>query len=228
MRHLRGMSPTDDRRLTLYGYWRTSATYRVRVALALKGLKAEEKVIDVDAGENRSPEFLKINPLGALPAMIDGEGDPLTQSLAILEYIEETNPEPPLLPADPRGRARVRAIAAMAAVDTHPLITPRVRRYLTGAGFDAASWKAWQVHWFTTGLQAIEARLVAESATGQFCHGDKVTLADICLASIPAVMQVFDVKVADVPTVDRIVAALNELPEFSNADPFRQVGAPSR
>ncbi|MFC3695005.1 maleylacetoacetate isomerase [Chenggangzhangella methanolivorans] len=219
---------TQDRPLTLFAYWRTSATYRVRVALALKGLKADEKIVDIDAGEHRSPEFLRINPLGAIPAMIDGEGDPLTQSLAILEYIEETHPEPPLLPADARGRARARAIAAMAAVDTHPLITPRVRRYLTGAGFDAAAWKAWQTHWFTTGLQAIEARLSAETATGAFCHGDQVTIADICLASIPAVMQVFDVKVADTPTVDRIVAALNEMPEFANADPYRQVGAPTR
>lgn len=222
------MTGQTDSNLTLFAYWRTSATYRVRVALALKGLTAEEKIVDIDKGEHRSPEFLKINPLGAIPALIDGEGDPLTQSLAILEYIDETHPEPPLLPSDARGRARVRAIAAMAAVDTHPLITPRVRRYLTEAGFDAASWKAWQTHWFTTGLQAIEARLSAEAATGEFCHGDRVTIADICLASIPAVMQVFDIKVADIPTIDRIVARLNEMPEFANADPYRQVGAPKR
>lgn len=222
------MTGQNDSRLTLFAYWRTSATYRVRVALALKGLTAEEKIVDIDKGEHRSPEFLKINPLGAIPALIDGEGDPLTQSLAILEYIDETHPEPPLLPADARGRARVRALAAMAAVDTHPLITPRVRRYLTDAGFEAAAWKAWQTHWFTTGLQAIEARLSSEKATGEFCHGDEITIADICLASIPAVMQVFDIKVASIPTIDRIVARLNERPEFANADPYAQVGAPKK
>ena len=218
---------TDDR-FTLFAYWRTSAGYRVRVAFALKGLKPQEKIVNVDAGEHRSPEFLKINPLGAIPALIDGDGDPITQSLAILEYLEEIHPEPPLLPADPRGRARVRSLAAMAAADTHPLITPRIRKYLADAGFNAAAWKAWQTHWFTTGLQAIEARLSAETATSRYCHGDQVTIADICLASIPAVMQVFDIKVPNIPTVDRIVAALNELPEFANADPYRQVGAPSR
>lgn len=215
-------------RLTLFAYWRTSAGYRVRVALALKGLNAQERFVDVDGGELRSPEFLKINPLAAIPAMIDGDGPPLTQSLAILEYLDEIAPEPPLLPADPRGRARVRSIAAMVAADTHPLITPRVRRYLTEAGFDAAQWKAWQTQWFSTGLKAIEARLASEADTGAFCHGDEVTIADICLASLPAVMQVFGITVADIPTVDRIVARLNEIPAFANADPYRQKGAPPR
>jgi maleylacetoacetate isomerase len=214
--------------LELFVYWRTSAGYRVRVALALKGLKAQERFVDVDAGQNRSPEFLKINPLGAVPALIADGGAPLTQSVAILEYLEEIAPEPPLLPADPLGRARVRAIAAMVASDTHPLIVPRVRRYLTEQGFDAAKWRAWQVHWFTTGLQAVEARLSNDPATGEFCHGDAVTMADVCLASIPAVMQVFDVAVPDIPTVDRIVANCNALPAFANADPYKQPGAPKR
>jgi maleylacetoacetate isomerase len=215
-------------KLELFAYWRTSAGYRVRVALALKGLAAGERFVDVDAGENRSPEFLKINPLGAVPALVVDGGPPLTQSLAILEYLEEIAPEPPLLPANPLGRARVRSIAAMLAADTHPLIVPRVRRYLTAQGFDAAQWRAWQVNWFTTGLQAVEARLSQDPATGEFCHGDKVTIADICLASIPAVMQVFDVTVPDIPTVSRIVAACNALPAFANADPYRQQGAPKR
>lgn len=218
----------DQPKLTLYAYWRTSAGYRVRVALALKGLSAEERNVDIDAGENRSPEFLKINPMGAVPALVADDRAPITQSLAILDYLEEIAPEPPLLPADPWGRARVRSIAAMLAADTHPLITPRVRRYLTEAGFDADQWRAWQVHWFTTGLQAVEKRLASEAETGVFCHGDSPTIADVCLASIPAVMQVFKVTVPDIPTVDRIVAACNALPAFANADPYKQKGAPPK
>lgn len=219
---------SDQPKLTLYAYWRTSAGYRVRVALALKGLSAEERNVDIDAGENRSPEFLKINPMGAVPALVADDRAPITQSLAILDYLEEIAPEPPLLPADHWGRARVRSIAAMLAADTHPLITPRVRRYLTEAGFDADQWRAWQVHWFTTGLQAVEKRLASEAETGVFCHGDSPTIADVCLASIPAVMQVFKVTVPDIPTVDRIVAACNALPAFANADPYRQKGAPPK
>lgn len=218
----------DQPKLTLYAYWRTSAGYRVRVALALKGLSAEERNVDIDAGENRSPEFLKINPMGAVPALVADGRPPITQSLAILDYLEEIAPEPPLLPADPYGRARVRSIASMLAADTHPLVVPRVRRYLTEAGFDADQWRAWQVHWFTTGLQAVEKRLAAEAETGVFCHGDSPTIADVCLASIPAVMQVFKVTVPDIPTVDRIVAACEALPAFANADPYKQKGAPPK
>jgi maleylacetoacetate isomerase len=214
--------------LELYAFWRTSATYRVRVALSLKGLSATEHIVDLDAGEQRSPEFLKINPLAAIPALIEQGHPPLTQSLAILEFLDEIAPTPPLLPADPHGRARVRSIAAMLAADTHPLITPRVKKYLTSSGgFDDAAWRAWQIHWFTTGLTAVEQRLAAEAQTGAFCHGDAVTMADICLASIIAVMRVFKIEVAGIPTVERIVARCEAMPAFANAAPSRQVGAPA-
>ena len=200
---------TDPARFELFAFWRTSATYRVRVALNLKGLVAEERIVDLEAGEQRSPAFLAINPMGAIPALVDREqpGMPLTQSLAILEFLEEIAPEPAILPGDPHSRARVRSLAAMLAGDTHPMITPRVRKYLTGAGFDPAAWKAWQTHWFTTGLQAMEQRLASESATGVFCHGDTVGMADICLASIIVVMRVFQVEVTGIPTIERIMAA---------------------
>jgi maleylacetoacetate isomerase len=214
--------------LELYAFWRTSATYRVRVALSLKGLSATEHIVDLDSGEQRSPEFLKINPLAAIPALIEQGHPPLTQSLAILEFLDEIAPTPPLLPADPHGRARVRSIAAMLAADTHPLITPRVKKYLTSSGgFDDAAWRAWQIHWFTTGLTAVEQRLAAEAQTGAFCHGDAVTMADICLASIIAVMRVFKIEVAGIPTVERIVARCEAMPAFANAAPSRQVGAPA-
>lgn len=222
----------SEARFNLFAYWRTSATYRVRVALRLKGLAADETFVDVDKGENRSEGFLKLNPLGGLPVMIDRESARpdavLTQSLAILEYLEEVCPDPALLPSDPLGRARVRSIALMCAADTHPFVTPRVRRHLAeSGGFDADRWRAWQIQWFTTGLQAVETRLAAEPETGAFCHGDQVTLADICLASILVVMRVFKIEVAAIPTVTRIMEACERHDAFRRADPMRQEGAPA-
>jgi maleylacetoacetate isomerase len=193
----------------------------------LKGLTAEERYIDLDAGDQRTPDYLAINPLGVVPALIVPNHPPITQSLAILEYLEEAAPNPPLLPSDAHGRARVRSIASSLAADTHPLLVPRVRRYLTTTGgFDAAAWRAWQIEWFTVGLQALEKRLTTEAGTGVYCHGDSITMADILLASLIAVMRVFKVPVADIPTVERIMALCETHPAFANADPFRQQGAP--
>jgi maleylacetoacetate isomerase len=212
----------------LFAFWRSSATYRVRVALNLKGLSAREHYIDLDAGDQRQAGFLKINPLGAIPALIVPGQAPLTQSLAILEYLDETVPAPSLLPADSLGRARVRSIAAGLAADTHPLIVPRVRQHLTTTGgFDAAAWRAWQTHWFTSGLQALEARLTSETDTGAYCHGDSVTIADILLVSIVAVMRVFKIAVADIPIIDRIVALCETQEAFAKAAPSKQEGAPA-
>ena len=222
---------TDPARFELFSFWRTSATYRVRVAFNLKGVQPQEHNVNLDAGEQRSDAFLKINPMGAIPALVDRDpgqpSTPLTQSLAILEFLDETYAAPALLPADTHGRARVRSLAAMLAADTHPLITPRVKKYLTTAGhFDDAAWRAWQIHWFSTGLQALEQRLANEPQTGTFCHGDTPTLADICLASIVVVMRIFKIEVAGIPTVMRIMAACEQLDAFTKADPSRQVGAP--
>jgi maleylacetoacetate isomerase len=222
---------SDAPRFVLYAYWRTSAAYRVRVALALKGLAWEERFVDIDRGENRSEDYLRINPLGGVPAFLDREGSRpdgvLTQSLAILDYLEEVAPSHPLLPADAFGRARCRSIAAMVAADSHPFVTPRVRKYLTGpGGFDDAAWRAWQINWFTTGLQAIETRLAQERDTGAFCHGDTVTIADICLASLIVVMRVFKIEVPGIPTVDGIMGRCEAMEAFARAEPRRQVGAP--
>jgi maleylacetoacetate isomerase len=156
---------TDAARFELFSFWRTSATYRVRVAFNLKGASPQEHNVDIEAGEQRSEAFLKINPMGAIPALLDradgASSLPLTQSLAILEFIDETYPTPALLPKGAHARARVRSLAAMLAADTHPLITPRIKKYLAGTGhFDDAAWRAWQTHWFTTGR-----RTPAPSAT---------------------------------------------------------------
>ncbi len=221
---------TGQARFGLFAFWRSSATYRVRVALNLKALIAEEHYVDLDAGEQQAEAFLSVNPLGAIPALLDRETPDqgaLTQSLAVLEYLDEVAPEPPLLPRDPPGRARVRSLAAMLAADTHPLIVPRVRRYLTSVGgFDDAAWRAWQTHWFTTGLRAVEARLASDPQTGNFCHGEMVTSADICLASILVVMRVFKIEVDRIPTIGRIVARCEQHEAFARADPRRQPGAP--
>ena len=214
--------------LELYAYWRTSAAFRVRVALNLKGLVATERFVDMDAGEQRSEAFLKINPMGGIPALVEAGHPPITQSLAILEFLEELAPLPPLLPRDLHGRARVRSLAGMLASDAHPLITPRVRKYLTSVGgFDDAAVRAWMHHWLATGLVAFEQRLATESATGRFCHGDVVTMADICLASILAVTRLFKLEFDRLPNVERIVAECDAIDAFARAAPLRQRGAPA-
>ena len=212
----------------LFAFWRTSATYRVRVALNLKGLAAHERIVNLDAGEQLSEAFLKVNPMAAIPALLEAGHAPITQSLAILVFLDEFQPAPPLLPPDLHGRARVRAIAGMLASDTHPLVTPRVKKYLsTSAGFDDAAWRAWQIQWFGTGLAALEQRLASEPQTGSFCHGDTPTMADICLASITAVMRIFKITVPDTPTIDRIALACDANDAFARAAPSRQAGAPA-
>ena len=153
---------------------------------------------------------------------------PLTQSLAILEFLDETYPAPALLPTEPYDRARVRSLSAMLVGDTHPLITPRVKKYLTTqAAFDDAAWRAWQTHWFGTGLRAVEQRLANEAETGIFCHSDTVGMADICLASILVVMGIFKIEVPDITTIDRIMARCEALEAFAKAAPGRQQGAPA-
>jgi maleylacetoacetate isomerase/maleylpyruvate isomerase len=222
---------TDQSRFELFAYWRTSATYRVRVAMNLKGIVPSERYINLDTGEQRGEEFLRINPLGGIPALIDREAPspvpPMTQSLAILEFLEDIHPAAPILPADPYGRARVRSLASMLVADTHPLIVPRVIKYLTEtSGFDAAAIRAWRANWFTTGLLAFEKRLQTEAETGTFCHGENITMADICLASIKIVLPIFKIEVLETPTIDRIFAACEGHEAFAKAAPHRQFGAP--
>jgi len=218
---------TDEPMFQLYGYWRSMATYRVRVALALKGVRVQEVAVDLDTGEQLTPQFLAVNPEGAVPALIEPGQPALTQSTAILEYLEERFPDPPLLPRDLRGRARVRSLAALIAGDTHPLIVPRVRRYLMDeAGFDAAAFRAWGLHWISRGVAATETRLAGDPATGEFCHGDQVTMADICLASLVTIARVLRFEPADAPTVARIIHRCDQIEAFALASPARQAGAP--
>jgi maleylacetoacetate isomerase len=209
----------------LYGFWRSLASYRVRVALAMKGLQAEEVSIDLLKGRQNTGEYLAVNPQGVVPALIpEGGGAPLFQSLAILEYLEETQPEPPLLPKDPRGRARVRGLSLIAAADGHPLITPRIRSYLEKElKQDEAARNRWLAHWTLRALEAIEGHLSKEKETGRFCHGNTPTMADICLASqMIGALAYFSVDTRSIPTAQRIYNACMEIDAFSNAHPLKQ------
>ncbi len=213
----------------LYGFWRSMAAYRVRVALNLKGVAVEEIALDLDAGDQFAPDFLAINPEGAVPALVEAGQPALTQSMAILEYLEERFPEPALLPKDLAGRARVRSLAALVVSDTHPLIVPRVRTYLTEhAGFDLAAFRAWGAHWIGRGLAASEARLARDAATGRFCHGDAVTFADLTLGSLAVPARTLGIDLAPYPTVSRIVEACAAIDAFARAHPARQAGAPPK
>lgn len=210
--------------MQLFGYWRSLATYRVRIALNLKGIAVPETVIDLDRGDNRTPEFRATNPMAAVPAFVLDDGTVLTQSLAILEWIEETYPTPPLLPQAPADRARIRAWCAMTAADTHPLVVPRVQAYLGQTfGADDAAKQAWAAHWFRTGLEAYEAML---PHAGSFCWGTTATMADCCLASHVAGAQRFKVDLEPFLAVRRIHDACMALPAFANAHPLKQPGAP--
>ena len=213
--------------IKMFGFWRSAASFRVRCALNLKGLPYVEEMIDIDVGEQYASAYKQANPQSAVPTVIIDNGPPLTQSLAILEYLEETFPQPPLLPADALGRARVRSLALLFAADHHPLIVPRIRRYLTDVlKIDDDKRNDWIKHWFREGLSQAEARLANDPATGRFCHGDTPTIADLCLISQVMGARGFKVDVTGMPTVVRIADACLAIDAFARAQPLRQPGAP--
>jgi len=214
--------------MKFYSFWRSLAAYRVRIALNLKGVTPDE-VIDVNLmkGQQREAAYRAVNPMMALPALIDGDGPILFESLAIIEYLDETHPQPPLLPRDARGRARVRGLAQIVACDSHPLIVPRVREYLEHElKIDEPTRMAWCRHWHVQALTALETQLQSKE-TGRFCHGDQVTIADICLASQAAGAKFFNVDTAPFPTVVRIAGACQEIDAIARAHPLKQPGAPA-
>jgi maleylacetoacetate isomerase len=214
--------------MKLFSFWRSLATYRVRIALNLKGIQPDE-VIDVNLmkGEQRKADFRAVNPMMALPALIDGEGPALFESLAIIEYLDETHPQPPLLPKDPRGRARVRGLAQLIACDSHPLLVPRVREYLEHQlKLDEPTRMTWCRHWITEALTAMETNL-KDKATGRYCHGDAISVADICLVSQAAGAKFFGVDTTPFPTVNRIVDTCLALDAVARAHPLKQPGAPT-
>jgi maleylacetoacetate isomerase len=213
--------------LRLYGYWRSSAAYRVRIALNLKGLEWESVPVHLvrDGGEHLKADYLARNPQGLVPALQDGEVL-IAQSLAIIEYLDETRREPPLLPADPQSRATVRAMALAVASDVHPLNNLRVTQYLRREfGADDEAVARWIRHWIGLGFTALEAWITRHSADGRHCYGATVTLADVCL--VPQVYNArrFALDLAPFPRLAAVATTLESLPAFAAARPELQADA---
>lgn len=214
--------------LKLFSYFRSSAAYRVRIALNLKALPYETVPVHLlrGGGEQFTTDYRNVNPEALVPALIDGDLSPLSQSLAIIEYLEEIHPAPPLLPADAMGRARVRSLALAIACDIHPLNNLRVLRYLAKElDIEEEARNTWYRHWIDVGLGALEAQLAASPATGRFCHGDTPTVADLCLVPQVANAQRLNCDLSAMPTVMRINDACLALDAFKNAMPAMQPDA---
>lgn len=212
--------------MKLIGYFRSSAAFRVRIALHLKGISVEHASRHLRKGEQASPDYAALNPQKLVPAMILDSGEVLTQSLAIMEYLEETHPEPPLLPKDPVGRARVRALSLIAAADIHPIQNLRVMGYLREKyGQTEESAFAWSRHWIETGFGAYEATIAKDPKTGSYSHGNSPTMADMCL--VPQVFNAgrFKVDMKRYPTIQRIFDTCMKHPAFDAAQPSKQPDA---
>jgi len=207
---------------TLYGYYRSTAAYRVRIALGLKGLSADHKFIHLRKGEQTGPEYLKVNPAGLVPYWTDGSFH-LAQSLAIIEYLDETHPEPQLLPGNAEQRAIAREIAFTVASDIHPIGNLRVLNRLSQIGVDEPTRTAWSQHWIKLGFDAIEARL--KELPGPFALGERPTLADICI--VPQVFNArrFGLDLTPYERIRGIDAAAAKLEAFAAAEPGRQADA---
>jgi maleylacetoacetate isomerase len=212
--------------MKLYDYFRSSAAYRVRIALNLKRLAPERAFVHLRRGAQRADWYLALNPQGLVPVLETDGGDVLTQSLAIIEWLDEMHPAPPLLPADAAGRARVRALALAIACDIHPLNNARVLNYLTATlGVTDAQRDGWYRYWCDVGLEALETRLARESSTGAFCHGSSPTLADICLVPQLANARRVNLDLSPYPTLNRIDAACAAVAAFADAAPAKQPDA---
>jgi maleylpyruvate isomerase len=211
--------------LKLYTYFRSSAAFRVRIALNLKGLAYDPVFIHLPRGEHRKPEYAVVDPQALVPTLVDEGGRALSQSLAIIEYLDETHPRPRLLPEDAVGRARVRSLALLVACEIHPLNNLRTLQHLKRAlGQNEEQINAWYRHWIADGLAKLEADL-ARSGAGTFCHGDAPTMADCCL--VPQIFNAkrYDSDLAPYPKVMRIFDACMKLEAFDRAQPSKQPDA---
>jgi len=209
----------------LFGYYRSSAAYRVRAALAWKGIDFETRPVHLVKGEHRLPDYLDLNPQGLVP-VLSIDGHTLGQSMAILEYLEETRPEPSLLPAHAAGRAAVRWMAELVAADIHPINNLRVGTYLRGTlGQGEAAVLSWMHHWMAQGFEALET--LVRTHGGLFCHGDAPSLADICLVPQMYNARRFDLDLTPFPKLVTIDARCRDLPAFASAHPDRQIDCPA-
>ena len=213
--------------MKLYTYFRSSAAYRVRIALNLKGLSYQAVPVHLlkNGGEQHQDDYRRINPSGLLPAFQD-DWITLTQSMAIIEYLEEAHPTVPLLPQDAPGRARVRELAQIIGCDIHPINNLRVLSYLVKQlGLSEQAKTEWYRHWVIEGFQSLEAHLARDPGAGPFCHGDRPTIADCYLVPQVFNAQRFDVDLKAFPNIARINALCTDLPAFKNAHPSRQPDA---
>ncbi len=213
--------------LTLYSYWRSSAAWRVRIALALKGLPHVIRPVHLlkDGGQQHHEDYRRLNPQARVPTLLDGERV-LTQSLAIIEYLDECYPDPPLLPPTPRERARVRAMAQLIACDVHPLNNLRVLQQLERRfHIDAGQKTAWMHHWMREGFDALEQMLRDNPATGDFCEGDHPSLADLCLVPQLYNARRFELDLSPWSEITRIEANCLALPAFADSAPQLQPDA---
>lgn len=209
--------------IQMYGFWRSIAAFRVRVALKLKGLPFEETPIDILSGEQFNPDYDAINAERVVPTFIH-DGHSIFQSLAIIEYIEDIKPEPRLIPADPKERAYARSLALMTVADSHPLAVPRVRNHLGKAfGADAHAVEQWGKHWATEALSTYE-RLLTRRAPAPFALGAEPGLADICIAGQVVTAQYVKLDLAAFPIVSRLAERCFALPAFATSHPFEQPG----
>jgi maleylacetoacetate isomerase len=208
--------------MKLYGFFRSSAAFRVRIALNLKGLSYEAMSIHLRRNDQAKPEYRNVNPQGLVPAL-EIDGRTLIQSLAIIDYLDETHPEPPLLPPDPADRARVRALAEIVACDIHPINNLRVLRYLAHTyGRNDADIAGWYNHWIGAGFEALEALVAGDPRTGSFCHGDRPGLAEVALVPQVVNAERYTLDMTPYPTIGRIFANCMQLPAFQAAHPDNQ------
>jgi maleylacetoacetate isomerase len=210
----------------LFSYWRSQAAYRVRIALALKNIDVELETIDLLRGDQFSDTYRSLNPGSVVPTLIDGGASPMVESLAIIEYLEEKHPNPPILPSDTRLRAHSRAIGQMMAADAHPFIVPRVRKYLASElGLDQAGVTAWIKHWLDTAGHAVEKLLAEDGRTGTFCCGEEPTVADLCLVPhFVSAQMLYKCDLNAFPTCKRIFDTCMSLDAFSETHPSKQPG----
>lgn len=208
--------------MKIHGYFRSSAAYRVRIALNLKNIECETALVNLQAGDQSSSAYRAVNPQGRVPAL-EVDDHILVQSLAIMEYLDEVHPSPPFLPSDPLGRARVRGIANIIACDIHPLNNLAVLNYLRDdLSVDEENRTRWYRHWVAQGFAGVEPLLARSASTGTFCHGESPGLADICL--VPQVFNAgrFDCDLSPYPTIRRIYDACMKLDAFDRAQPSKQ------